>query len=390
MKDAKQIIIDENSKFLYIHLLNIAGGLLDRLNIIKSLVLWAYMLKRILIIDKFSMDPKHNFMIHKDYRLSDYFDLDNSILYIRRDNREFDIPVSNIWSENIDTLPHFSNWQKKNSLCEYINKQQNILHKKYIGNDISLLSNEDNEKYKIITICFNEHSNAQQKQKFLQRYQVQGLNQHVSNIFRPININRGITWAPSKQVRELGEKVVSDLGENFTVLHIRRGDTVQHDGTLNIFTIWKYKLLTSPYNILRILRETYQKGKPLYIMTNEKNTAMHDRIVKEFQAYFYTDFEILRSLIHKKDETQIDNYKLFAIELFILSRANIHIFTRNSIRTKTQLHSKYENRIFPRNGDIKQKTFYLYKSYRRFYPSIYTILYMILDHLSRLLRSGHY
>ena len=108
------------------------------------------------------------------------------------------------------------------------------------------------------------------------------------------------------------QKIISKLGK-YVCVHVRRGDV-----------LWQYDGLeekTQSKNILKVLDGLVDESYNVYIMTNEVDLTLFDEVKNRYNTYFYTDFEEL------KDLYELDNYKLFSVELLILKGANKKIST---------------------------------------------------------------
>ena len=94
---------------------------------------------------------------------------------------------------------------------------------------------------------------------------------------------------------------------------------------------------TSVDNILSKLNKFKTKFDNIYIMTNEKNLKMYNKINIEFpnKIFFYKDFEKLVNIE--------DNYYLFCIEKNIINNANIKIST---FKTKGIEYDDYLSDLF--------------------------------------------
>ena len=95
-------------------------------------------------------------------------------------------------------------------------------------------------------------------------------------------------------------------------IHIRRGDMLKLKKNLNNDT--------NADSIIHKIQK-YNWTHNIYIMTNEKNLNIYNKLVKKYKnkIYFSTNFESLKSID--------DNYYLFCIEKEIMKHASIKIST---------------------------------------------------------------
>lgn len=102
-------------------------------------------------------------------------------------------------------------------------------------------------------------------------------------------------------------KVIDDLGK-YVCVHVRRGD--------HLSQIKSMDKSTQSENILKILDELIDDSYNVYIMTNEEDLTLFNKITQQYNTYFWTDFDVLKEWYNK------DNYLLFCIELLIMKSAN--------------------------------------------------------------------
>jgi len=104
-------------------------------------------------------------------------------------------------------------------------------------------------------------------------------------------------------------KIITDLiGNEFMCIHVRRGDRL---------TTEEIDIDTRPKNILKKIKE--QNIRDVYIMTNKIDDVVELKDNKDYNIYFFNDFELLRNIT--------DNYYLFCIENKIMSMAKIKCST---------------------------------------------------------------
>lgn len=121
-----------------------------------------------------------------------------------------------------------------------------------------------------------------------------------------------ITLPYNKDILNIATKICSQLGR-FICIHVRRGDMLKLKSNLDMDT--------GVDNIMSKIEKYKSKFDNIYIMTNESNLSMYNKIknVYKNKIFFYTNFPEL-----KKIE---DNYYLFCIENCIMEKANVRIST---------------------------------------------------------------
>lgn len=132
----------------------------------------------------------------------------------------------------------------------------------------------------------------------------------------------------NKNILKLSKQVRNKLGK-YMCIHLRRGDMLGLKPGLNE--------ATQSDNIIKTINKIEGIYDNIYIMTNEKNLSMFDKVRKTYQGrvFFYTDFAEL------KDNYQ-DNYYLFCIENDIMNNAHIQIST---FKTKNDKYHGYLSKL---------------------------------------------
>tara|TARA_Y100001938_G_C8071436_1_gene423329 strand:+ start:1049 stop:1876 length:828 start_codon:yes stop_codon:yes gene_type:complete len=115
-----------------------------------------------------------------------------------------------------------------------------------------------------------------------------------------------------KEIIKMSQKIILKMNK-YICVHVRRGDVLwQKDGL---------EEKTQSKNILKVLNKLIDNSYNIYVMTNETDLTLFDDIKNKYNTYFYTDFKELKDII------ELDNYKLFSIELLIMKNANKKIST---------------------------------------------------------------
>lgn len=96
---------------------------------------------------------------------------------------------------------------------------------------------------------------------------------------------------------KLSNKVKEKIG-NYNSIHIRRKDFL-------IFHSDELQIISDSESILNILRQLFDKNIPIYISTDENNLSFFDPIRKEYDIYFYSDFEFDLNKLEKSAVEQI-------------------------------------------------------------------------------------
>jgi hypothetical protein len=116
----------------------------------------------------------------------------------------------------------------------------------------------------------------------------------------------------NKNIVNLANKIVEKLENNFMCIHVRRGDRITNN---------QINLDTQPENIQNIILK-FNTTKNVYVMTNKIDEIISLKNNKNFNIFFYTDFENLFDVS--------DNYYLFSIENNIMDLAKIRCSTFNT------------------------------------------------------------
>ena len=104
----------------------------------------------------------------------------------------------------------------------------------------------------------------------------------------------------SEEVRRIGDPVVRRLGDEFYIMHVRRGDCVEGFPEIDA--------ATQPEAILSKIQGFIPGGCKLYIMTDERDRHYFDILRQHYRVYQYFDFEALEEIVSKEEQ---DNYMLF-------------------------------------------------------------------------------
>ena len=107
------------------------------------------------------------------------------------------------------------------------------------------------------------------------------------------------------------------LGDLIWQLPYIKAISDHHDEKIDLIVRKK----TQSKNILKVLNKLIDNSYNIYVMTNETDLTLFDDIKNKYNTYFYTDFKELKDII------ELDNYKLFSIELLIMKNANKKIST---------------------------------------------------------------
>jgi hypothetical protein len=114
------------------------------------------------------------------------------------------------------------------------------------------------------------------------------------------------------KITQLASKIAKLL-DTYLCIHVRRGDRVIND---------QIDLDTQPENIINIIKKCNIKN--VYIMTNDIDSLRSLKENKDYNIFFYTDFDYLNQMK--------DNYYLFSVENEIMRFANKRCSTFNTIK----------------------------------------------------------
>ena len=127
----------------------------------------------------------------------------------------------------------------------------------------------------------------------------------------------------SARVRELARPVVADLsargGAGFVAVHARRGDRVgQYPSRM-----------TEPPAIRSYLRgRGFPDGSVVFLMSDEREPAFWEPLHQHYDLVRYTRYPELAALVTHRGDRRPDNYLLYAVEKEIMSHAGLRIGTR--------------------------------------------------------------
>lgn len=114
---------------------------------------------------------------------------------------------------------------------------------------------------------------------------------------------------------DLAKKVKHKIG-NYNAVHIRRNDFLSTRP-------YHMESVSDSQKLLDALKKYFEKDIPLYVATDEKNKEFFDDIKKEYQLYFYEDFEY-----------ELDDLDNAIVEQVICSQSELFYGTYMSTYTK--------------------------------------------------------
>ena len=295
-------------------------GLDHSLAIFKGAIKEAICLGRTLVINKFSMTPRHN-LGHpaENLEYKRYINLDKTQVYKTGQDGSL---------------------QQINSLFHYIDAENFDLNKYHekdilsINKDIRPISEEENNRYDVI------------------------IRKTIYYDYRKIYPDILLSFYPSDEVEHLTDVVLKSLGTSladaqkksliyhgvdhsanseifnqkmpttplyYIAMHIRSNDFyVMQDSSRYWNTTWHLK------HIINRNRSIY-KGCKIYIMSDIQDRRYFDFLKKDYNVYRYFDFPELEALVSKNNDSEIDNAMLYSVEKNILQYAHTKIVrARNS------------------------------------------------------------
>lgn len=149
-----------------------------------------------------------------------------------------------------------------------------------------------------------------------------------------------VIFAPAKIIRDQADLTLKQLPKKFCAIHIRRGDRLVYNPTA--------KTNTSAKNVLKKLQQFNPDKLPVFLMTDEKDSQFYANLNAHFKIYRYTDFTNLVEIA-----AQGDNYLLFCIESFILSRATVRIRSiKGDLVNANILNKNRQRHLFYNKGEL--------------------------------------
>ena len=132
-------------------------------------------------------------------------------------------------------------------------------------------------------------------------------------------------FKPSSLVKEYAKKIAKDLGKEFIIIHVRRGDIVGFGNYWNL-TKQDIDLITSSDYIIKFLKNKVKVpvNNPIFIMTNEPNLSHFDKLKK---VYKKVTFEKDIASLTEIQSTLKDNFLVYEICRYLGSLARIRIST---------------------------------------------------------------
>ena len=211
--------------------------------------------------------------------------------------------------DNYESLIRYCYYNKLNLIKPIFRLHGKHNNNKFITCDLSKYFDLDNitvngEQF----ILYNDDDNIDYNIKFKKGVNTCGYFPGDKRFSNLKNIKVIIPY--SKNVISIGENISNYLGDNYTCLHVRRGDKVKSK---------RIDIATKKENIENVLNK--YSTNSVYIMTNRVDELLELNNNNSYKIYFNTDFKEL------KDIGNNDNYYLFCIEKNIMDNSKIKIST---------------------------------------------------------------
>uniref|UniRef100_A0A6C0J614 O-fucosyltransferase family protein n=1 Tax=viral metagenome TaxID=1070528 RepID=A0A6C0J614_9ZZZZ len=236
----------------------------------------------------------------------------------------------------------------KSNLSKFIMKANNlnliliipqfILHKKHnngkeITNNLSKYIDYNNLLLngKKIRVIYEKEEITKINKNDIMYYDLNKLQKEIKGdkglirFHKEFSLNDNIKFNSPIKIKNIALNIINKL-KNYTCVHVRRTD--RNNKQIDISTKAK--------NIIKKLKES-NSLKNVYIMTDEPNVKIFDKIKNFYNVFYYFNFELLKNIKN-------DNYYLFQVENEIMNNADIKIST-----FKTN-DSKYDNYLVNKKG----------------------------------------
>ena len=301
----------DQDKYLILRMPQRTAGLDHILAVVKGAIKEAMHLKRVLVIDKYTMLARHNLGHElKDLDIERYINLIKTQVYKIKNNGSI---------------------EKINDTLHYV-RAENFDHDKYPEesvlelSDVTPISEAQNNKYKVIvrtTVDFSYNSQVysdvliaalypSDKVVHLTDIVLQAMGTSLSDTEKLSAVYRGIEYASNK---EMEQDAILDNPLHYACLHIRGNDFAKYAS---------YKQTMSNAHIRDVMKQRIPKGMRVYLMTDITKPGYLSFLEKDYTVYRYSDFPELKSLI-SGNKSSVDNAMLYSVEKNIMQHAHIKL-----------------------------------------------------------------
>ena len=304
----------DQDKYLILHMPGSSG--LDHIfAAVKSAIREAIYLKRVLVIDKYTMSAHHNLGHElKNLDIERYINLNKTQIYKMENNGSI---------------------EEINSAFRHI-RMENFDHHKYPEelvlrlSDITPVSETQNNQYKVIvrkTIDTFYYRKVYPDILMVALYPSDQVEHLTDMVLRAMGtsladakklsaVYRGIDFSVNKDTMQ--DKVQNNP-LNYACLHARGNDMIVHAS---------HKQAASSSHIRHIIKKKIPKGMRIYIMTDITKFGYLSFLEKDYTVYRYYDFLELKNLV-SGGKGLVDNAMLYSVEKNIMQHAHVQLFREN-------------------------------------------------------------
>ena len=298
------------------------AGMDHTLSVFKGAIKEAIYLGRTLVINKFSIDSKHNLGYpaeHLEYKR--YINLDKTQIYkIKQDGS----------LQQINDLFHYIDAENFN-LNEYSEKDillLPIIKEEMPRRYLKSVTEKENNRYKVIIRSTTHCRYTQLYDNILVRFcpsdeveyltdvVLKSLGTSLANAKKMSLTYQGVDFAANN---ETFYYKTPDAIPYYIALHVRADDSYQQ---------WpENRYWTSHRHLKHIINHSCSvyKGRNMYIMSDIQDRCYFDFLKKNYKVYRYFDFPDLEALVSKNNDCEVDNAMLYSVEKNILQYAHIKI-----------------------------------------------------------------
>ena len=299
-----------------------SAGLNHILSIIKGAIIEAIHLKRVLVIDKYTMLACHN-LGHtlRNLDIERYINLGRTKIYKTENNgsiEQINDAFRYLRMENFDGDKYPEELVLRLSSMTPISEAQNNKYKVIVRTTRSSFYNRLYSDVLIVVLYPSD------KVAHLTDIVLRAMGTSLSDTEKRSDIYKGVDYASNS---DKWQHTVLDSPLHYACLHLRGNDAA-------IFP--HHKQAASASHIRSIIKQKMPKGMRIYIMTDITKPGYMSFLEKDYIVYRYYDFPELKNLV-SGDKSSVDNAMLYSVEKNIMQHAYLRLTGED--RTSKIIHT---------------------------------------------------
>ena len=306
----------DQDKYLILRMPEKSAGLDHVLALVKGAVTEAIHLKRILVIDKCTMDERHNLGHRLILDIERYINLDKTRIYKTDKNgsiKEINNPLRLVCAKDFDDTKYPEELVLRLSSITPVSKAQNNKYKVIVRTTRDRFYG--GQVYSdMLTVAFYPSD----KVEHLTDMVLRAMGTSLLDAKKRSAVHRGIDYTSN---RDTWQNTILDSPLYYACLHARGNDT---------YIYAYYKQASSSSRIRNIIKQKIPKGMRIYIMTDITKPRYLSFLEKDYTIYRYYDFPELKKLV-LGGKSPVDNAMLYSVEKNIMQHAYVKIVHNDAV-----------------------------------------------------------